>query len=205
MDKIILTIFSITFNSRFFKKIKRLYHRALLPKFKNIGHDTNIQFPFNCEEGYAVEIGSGCRIGKGCDFRVMKIDGKDGNIKLGNYVSITARCQIYSALSVILEDYVMIAANVFIIDSTHKYSDANIPYTLQGFDSLKEVIIGKGSWIGQNVVITQGVKIGKQCIIGSNSVVTKSIPEKCIAVGSPAKVIKVWDEVLKTWVKPIEM
>jgi abequosyltransferase len=204
MDNIIISIFSCLLNNRLFNKIKRLSHRALLPEFKKIGNDTTIDYPFNCEEAYAVEIGSGCSIGKDCDFRVMEINGNTGQIIIGNYVSLTGRCQIFSAISIIIEDYVMVATNVFIVDCSHKYSDINIPYNLQGFDLFKEVVIGKGSWIGQNVVITQGVKIGQQCIIGANSVVTKSIPDKCIAVGSPAKVIKVWDDALETWVKPIE-
>ena len=38
-----------------------------------------------------------------------------------------------------------------------------------------------------------GVTVGELSIIGANSVVTRSIPEKCIAVGNPAKVIQQWD------------
>ncbi len=36
----------------------------------------------------------------------------------------------------------------------------------------------------------QGVTIGRNCVIGANSVVTKDIPDGCVAVGVPAKVIK---------------
>ena len=43
---------------------------------------------------------------------------------------------------------------------------------------------------GINVVIVGNVKIGKHCVIGANSVVTKDIPDYCVAVGSPARVIK---------------
>lgn len=52
------------------------------------------------------------------------------------------------------------------------------------------VRIGKGSYIGINVVIVGNVRIGKHSVIGANSVVTKDVPEYCVAVGSPAKVIK---------------
>ena len=44
--------------------------------------------------------------------------------------------------------------------------------------------------IGINAVIVGNVKIGKHCVIGANSVVTKDVPDYCVAVGSPAKVIK---------------
>jgi carbonic anhydrase/acetyltransferase-like protein (isoleucine patch superfamily) len=36
----------------------------------------------------------------------------------------------------------------------------------------------------------KNVYIGKHCVIGANSVVTKDVPDYCVAVGSPARVIK---------------
>ena len=51
-------------------------------------------------------------------------------------------------------------------------------------------IVGNDVWIGANVTILKGVSIGDGAIIGAGSVVTKSIPNYAIAVGSPAKVIK---------------
>lgn len=44
--------------------------------------------------------------------------------------------------------------------------------------------------IGMNSVSVGNVNIGKHCVIGANSVVTKDVPEYCVAVGSPTKVIK---------------
>lgn len=39
-------------------------------------------------------------------------------------------------------------------------------------------------------MIVGNVKIGNHCVIGANSVVTKDVPDYCVAVGSPARVIK---------------
>lgn len=50
--------------------------------------------------------------------------------------------------------------------------------------------------IGDNTIISSGakvigpIKIGKNCIIGANAVVVKDIPDNCLAVGIPAKIIK---------------
>jgi acetyltransferase-like isoleucine patch superfamily enzyme len=49
---------------------------------------------------------------------------------------------------------------------------------------------GDRVWIGANVTILKGVTIGNDAVVGAGSVVTKDIPEKAIAVGVPAKVIK---------------
>ena len=199
--KILIFILKIYFNNKIYKKIKQLSAEARLPKFKKIGKNTIIQQPFSTEQANRIEIGEGCRIGKMCEFGIVKSDGYEGQIIIGNYVYITSRCQIYSSVKIEIEDYVLIASNVFIVDCSHRYSNTQIPYNLQGFQSYSNVKIGKGSWISQNVVIMSGVKIGEQCIIGANSVVNKSIPDRCIAVGSPAKVIKTWNEEINNWVK----
>ena len=62
-------------------------------------------------------------------------------------------------------------------------------------------MLNSNVWIGEFVSILPGVTIGMGSIIGTMSVVTKSIPPYSIAVGSPAKVIKVYDFENKKWVK----
>ena len=57
-----------------------------------------------------------------------------------------------------------------------------------------KVIIKDGAHIGIGAIIMPGVTIGKGAIIGAGAVVTKDIPDYCIAVGVPAKVIKTIDE-----------
>lgn len=54
----------------------------------------------------------------------------------------------------------------------------------------KDTYIGNNCFVGVNSLICPGVHIGDQCVIGGGSVVTKDIPDHCIAAGVPAKVIK---------------
>ena len=61
--------------------------------------------------------------------------------------------------------------------------------------------IGDRVWIGEFVTILPGVTIGEGAIIGAMSVVTHDIPPNTIALGSPARVVKRWDESLKEWVR----
>ena len=60
--------------------------------------------------------------------------------------------------------------------------------------------IGNNVWIGEGVVIMPGVIIGDGSVIGANSTVTKSIPPNSIAVGQPAKVIKLFDRESQQWI-----
>ena len=51
------------------------------------------------------------------------------------------------------------------------------------------VAIGDNVFIGMKSTILKGVHIGNNVIIGANSLVNKDIPDNCVAVGNPCKVI----------------
>ena len=54
----------------------------------------------------------------------------------------------------------------------------------------RPVSIGSGSWLGHGVVVLPGSRIGKNVAVGANSVVTGDLPDFCVAVGAPARVIR---------------
>lgn len=51
------------------------------------------------------------------------------------------------------------------------------------------------------MVIAGTVTIGKHCVIGANSVVTKDIPDYCVAAENPCKIIKRYSFETKQWEK----
>jgi sugar O-acyltransferase (sialic acid O-acetyltransferase NeuD family) len=59
---------------------------------------------------------------------------------------------------------------------------------------LGNVEVGSFSQIGANATVLPKVKIGKNVIIGAGSVVTKDIPDNCLALGTPAKVVKEFEQ-----------
>lgn len=54
----------------------------------------------------------------------------------------------------------------------------------------RPVLIKQGACIGIGSLITPGVTIGRGSVVGSGSVVTKDIPDWCLAAGSPCKVMR---------------
>ena len=89
-----------------------------------------------------------------------------------------------------LEENVLLARNVYISDHMHKYTDTEIPVMAQGVDKIKPVLIRRGAWLGQNVVVCPGVTIGTGAVVGANSVVVARYPRLLVAVGAPARVLK---------------
>ena len=65
------------------------------------------------------------------------------------------------------------------------------------------VRIKSGSKVYNNVVILPGVTIRRNVTIGANSVVTKSIPDYSVAVGSPARIVKYYNKQTEKWEKKV--
>src|SRR4051812_2796954 len=84
----------------------------------------------------------------------------------------------------------MFANGCFVTDADHRFDDPVKPVPWQGFRPKGPTRIGDNVWCGANVVITGGVTIGERCVIGANSVVTRDLPPRSVAVGAPARVIR---------------
>ncbi len=55
---------------------------------------------------------------------------------------------------------------------------------------IRPVVIKNGARISINVTILPGVTIGENAVVGAGAVVTKDVPDNCLAVGVPAKPVK---------------
>jgi len=121
-------------------------------------------------------------------------------IVIGNRVTATSGLTLAAHEAIIIEDDVMFAANVNLTDGFHGFENADEPYKYQPICRIAPIVIKRGCWIGQNAVILPGVTIGELTIIGANSVVTRDIPARCIAVGAPARVIRKWDTGTRQWI-----
>jgi len=90
---------------------------------------------------------------------------------------------VYSKTSIKIGRRVKLGANCLIMDHDDHPEDARsgIPKPIQIEDDV---------WLGANVHVMKGVKIGCGALVGANSVVTKDLPPHCVAVGAPAKVVR---------------
>ncbi|WP_158027276.1 acyltransferase [Labilibacter marinus] len=113
-------------------------------------------------------------------------------IKIGKNVGGTS-ATITSAVDITIGDNVLLGVNTNVMDTDWHHSDPDKRHTSP---TPKSVIIENNVFIGTNSVVLKGVKIGRNSIIGANSVVYGNIPENCIAIGNPCKVImkRNWDK-----------
>jgi acetyltransferase-like isoleucine patch superfamily enzyme len=117
-----------------------------------------------------------------------------GAISIGAGTGIHPRCQIISALEPIhIGHGVGIAANCALYSYDHGLDTVEDIFK-QNLRSKGGISIGDGAWLGTGVIVLSGVSIGKGAVIGAGSVVTHNVPDHAIAVGAPARVLRMRDQ-----------
>ncbi len=99
---------------------------------------------------------------------------------IGNYCSIG---------NVTIEDDVLIASHVSIMNGCRQHGTDRLDVPLREQPGHYEpVTIGCDSWIGERATVAASV--GRHCIIGAGALVISPVPDYCVAVGVPARVIR---------------
>ena len=169
-------------------------------KFASFGNRSLIMWkPTTVFNEQYISIGDDTLIGPGVALSAGMVPGQECISKV--VVSIGDRCLIgrgsgiVGHFSIEIGNDVWTGHHVYITDQNHGYEDVTRPISQQSQPE-RPVVIGDGSWLGHGAVVLPGVTIGKHVVIGANSVVTKDIPDFSVAVGSPARVIRQYDETL---------
>ncbi|MFC6649569.1 acyltransferase [Paenibacillus rhizoplanae] len=158
----------------------------------------------NCPE--KVAIGRNVLIQENSWFTVVH-PGKEEPpaISIGDGCSCSRNLIITAANSVTLEDNVIVGPDVYIADTNHQYRQIGIPIRDQWITTAShQVRIGAGSELGAHCVVVGNVTIGKGCRVTPNSVVTRDLPDYCIAAGNPARVVNAYDPEAGVWQLPGE-
>ena len=120
---------------------------------------------------------------------IIKMQRSRG-VKIGNFCHMSPYVLIdlvYPQL-VTIEDNVTIGSNSMIFAHVNPTSNLNLKKIYPR--KVESVLIKKGAVIFPGCVITAGVTIGKNSMIGAGSVVGEDIPDNCVALGNPARVVK---------------
>ncbi len=146
---------------------------------------TKLNLVFDCDNGSLV-IGSNTKHGVSMFIRI----GQDSTVNIGNDVTTTTLCTVSAVegATVSFGNDVMIASgNHFRSDDSHPIFDVS---TGKRVNPTKDISIGNHVWFGEQAVALAGAIVGDGTVIGFRSIVTRKIPNNCIAVGSPAKVVR---------------
>ncbi len=168
--------------------------------FWHFGRAVKIRFPDAIEGAEHISIGSNTLIGRHAFLAAHPLSNSCNEplLKIGSNCLLGRSGHIYACESIILGNDVLTGSNVYIADYTHSFEDHCQPIHKQDVLSTGPISIGDGTWLANNVCII-GASVGKNCVVGANAVVLDDIPDFCIAVGSPARIVKRYDTNFKKW------
>ena len=180
----VLTRKILTLKSWFFRMHLMLSGAVEVDRSAEISHQAIFQLTQDRADCPQIVIGAKAKIKQYCI-----LGPRNGHIRIGKGTTINPFCVLLGYGGIDIGNNVRIAAGTSIIAFNHNFDNVDIPIASQG-NNWKGIKIDDDVWIGTGVKILDGVHISSGCVIGANSTVTKSLPPLSVAVGSPAKVIK---------------
>lgn len=167
---------------------------TLLGANQHFGLDSSISLMWGSDPGDVV-LNENCELFGGIQ------SYNHGKVTLGRWAKVGMGAKINCVNSIEIGDDTAIADFVTIVD--HNFHPVNpddrryMRHTPHGarerqpmYSANAPIKIGTNVWIGEHSRICKGVTIGDNSIIGACSIVTKSVPANCVAVGNPARVVK---------------
>lgn len=178
----------------------RLFRLVFARRFRHFGRGSSVIFPAGVDGAPNIVLGDDVYIAYKTYLAALPHTGHvdDCLLEIGTGSRIGRFNHIYATRRVVLGANVLTANNVYISDNLHGYRDPVLPILQQPIVQNGVVEIGEGSWLGHNACVL-GARIGRHCVIGANAVVTRDIPDLCVAVGAPAVIVRRYDTATQTW------
>jgi putative colanic acid biosynthesis acetyltransferase WcaF len=109
------------------------------------------------------------------------------NLEIGELVGVADGANLYSQAKIILEDYVTVSQESYLCTGSHDYRKTDFPLWTA------PIRIKRNAWVAARAFIHPGVTVGENAVVGACAVVTHDIPDRAIAAGNPAVIIKFQD------------
>jgi acetyltransferase-like isoleucine patch superfamily enzyme len=140
---------------------------------------------------FAVARGADVRFGAGCVLDHGFTLESTGRLVVGDRTVFGHHCTVASDRSVVIGSHCLFGEFTSIRDHDHAF-DGSTAILDQG-RATAPVTIGDDVWVGAKATITRGVTIGSGAVVGAHAVVTHDLPPGCVAVGVPARVVRMRD------------
>lgn len=160
-------------------------HHADLRFGANVYVDDHILI-YQDKAGGAVELADGVHLHRDTIIQT----GMGGSVMIGAHTHIQAHCQFSAYKAPIrIGSHVEIGPRCAFYPYDHSFASGEL-ISKQPLQTKGGVVVEDNVWLGVGVIVLDGVRIGKGAVIGAGAVVTKDVPDGAIAVGVPARVVR---------------
>jgi acetyltransferase-like isoleucine patch superfamily enzyme len=185
-------------------RLWRATERALVPPprsaFAECGSDVLLVAPVRIEGPEFMHFGSRILMHEQGWLMAKSLPGRAApRLTIGNLNVFGRFTKIVCAGEVTFGDEVLLADNVYIADTHYRFDDPVIPIGRQPLAEPKPIRIGSGAFIGRNSIVGPGVTIGDNAYVGAGTVITNNVPARCVIVGSPARILRHYDDAAGAW------
>ena len=165
--------------------------RLLAIRLTHLHCHVEIERPVRLGPGFSLLIpgGGSFVVGHGVDFRrgfTCEVQG-NGRVEIGAGSVFSSNTLIQCSTLVHIGAGCAIGQSTLIVDGQHRFGDHSEHWINQGYD-YRPIHIGDGAGISDKCTIQ--ADIGERAIVASGSVVNRDVPPYCLAVGSPARVVR---------------
>ncbi|RJP92383.1 MAG: hypothetical protein C4518_06945 [Desulfobacteraceae bacterium] len=161
--------------------------------YVNIGSVSFLDTPY-------IEIGDGSRINE--QVFVGGLQFPDSKFIMGRNCQVMQMSFLNPTRSIIIGDDSGIGGNCMLFGHNSWLS------RFEGYPvDFEPIEIGKSVSVSWGAFLLPGTKIGDGAVIGAQSVVNRSVPEKCLAIGFPARIVSKFPDFPRevTWEEKVEM
>lgn len=164
-------------------------NRNFLVKYTNIKYELS-HLREKRNKAYAKRFNAGKNLFVEYDVNISRQHYLDGNIQIGDNVLLAKHVFIDYSGFVTIKDNVQLTNGVII--ETHHHPFHSDWRRTREITEQNKLVIEEGAVIGSKAIIMPTCNyIGKYARVGAGAVVTKNIPDYAIAVGVPAKVVRI--------------
>lgn len=171
-----------------------------------VGRHVRLLFPRRMRVGERVLIGDyafisafgreGIEIGDRVSIRehawiqiTSRLDQPGEGLRIGSDSYIGPRCMLGAGGGIRVGARVLFGAGVQLLAEDHVFQDPGTDIRDQGV-ARRGIVIEDDAWLGNAVIVLDGVTIGKGAVVGAGSVVTRDVPAGMVAAGNPARVLR---------------
>ena len=173
--------------------------------FPSVGKGVSVHYSCELQRSRAkyIRIGNDVVLGRAVWMNIPNVSiCEDPAIVLEDGCRIGRRSMISAKNQIHIMRETILAPSVLIMDHNHAFEDVTIPIGQQPMTPGGTIRIEEGCWIGYGAAIVcsrDEIVIGRGSVIGANSVITRSVPAYSVVVGNPGRIVKQYDPISKNW------